>query len=309
MASFKDQGNEEFKKENYLKAAALYTQAIKEDPKNAVLYSNRSAALLKLNKVTKAMEDAEMCISLKPEWEKGYFRKGAVLEATDKMHEALDVYQAAAKLVAGGEAAHKELSNKIRSLCKLLKIKVSAAAHKEDTLDGMLVAAATAVAGGDSERAGKLGAFGRELAAMVLDNVAQSGTDFPPSLHFLPGPGAEAHEERDTNVLAAKAFDAPETLNEFVVGMREKGARLAAAAVLAVVPKAAVAFPQLWLRKGWPTACGSKQQPGVFVQMELRGAGAAGRHMWFVPVRADKSAESPVPLSVAEFGLLPQILE
>lgn len=36
--SFKDQGNEEYKKGNWLKAAALYTKGIKEDPDNAVLY-------------------------------------------------------------------------------------------------------------------------------------------------------------------------------------------------------------------------------------------------------------------------------
>ena len=34
----KEQGNAQFKAKKYLKAAALYTQAIKEDPKNAALY-------------------------------------------------------------------------------------------------------------------------------------------------------------------------------------------------------------------------------------------------------------------------------
>ena len=36
--SLKDQGNAFFKAGNYLKAAALYTQAIKKDPSNATLY-------------------------------------------------------------------------------------------------------------------------------------------------------------------------------------------------------------------------------------------------------------------------------
>ena len=36
--SLKDQGNTEFKSANYLKAAALYTKAIKEEPENPVLY-------------------------------------------------------------------------------------------------------------------------------------------------------------------------------------------------------------------------------------------------------------------------------
>jgi hypothetical protein len=47
---------------------AHHLQAIKLDQDNHVLYSNRSAALLKCNKVTKALEDALKCISLKPGW-------------------------------------------------------------------------------------------------------------------------------------------------------------------------------------------------------------------------------------------------
>lgn len=36
--SLKDKGNEFFKAGNYLKAAAIYTQAIKQDPTNPTLY-------------------------------------------------------------------------------------------------------------------------------------------------------------------------------------------------------------------------------------------------------------------------------
>lgn len=36
--SLKDQGNEFFKSGKYLKAAALYTQAIKKDPSNPTLF-------------------------------------------------------------------------------------------------------------------------------------------------------------------------------------------------------------------------------------------------------------------------------
>ena len=37
-ASLKDQGNAEFKAGSYLKAAATYTKAIKDDSSNHVLY-------------------------------------------------------------------------------------------------------------------------------------------------------------------------------------------------------------------------------------------------------------------------------
>ena len=38
VESLKDKGNEQFKAGNYLKAAALYTQAIKQDPQNPTLF-------------------------------------------------------------------------------------------------------------------------------------------------------------------------------------------------------------------------------------------------------------------------------
>lgn len=42
---------------------------------------------MKLNKMQKALADAEECIKCKPEWEKGYFRKANVLEATLKFDQ------------------------------------------------------------------------------------------------------------------------------------------------------------------------------------------------------------------------------
>ena len=45
MTTHKEQGNEEFRRENYLKAAALYTKGLKEDPGNAVLLRSHSVQL------------------------------------------------------------------------------------------------------------------------------------------------------------------------------------------------------------------------------------------------------------------------
>ena len=45
-------------------------QGIADEPKNHVLYSNRSAAYLKKNDYDKALEDAERVIEVKPDWPK-----------------------------------------------------------------------------------------------------------------------------------------------------------------------------------------------------------------------------------------------
>ncbi|XP_039001744.1 hsp70-Hsp90 organizing protein 2-like isoform X1 [Hibiscus syriacus] len=115
--SLKDKGNEFFKAGNYLKAAALYTQAIKQDPSNPALYSNRAAAFLNLVKLNKALTDAETTISLNPQWEKGYFRKGYILEAMEQYDDALAAFQIAVQY----NPQSAEVSRKIKRLSQLAK--------------------------------------------------------------------------------------------------------------------------------------------------------------------------------------------
>lgn len=86
-----------------------------------LLCSNRCAALLKLSKVSKAMADADLCINLKPEWEKGYFRKACTYELTENYSEALEWYQKAAEC----NPDNGEVATKIRNLTRLLKSKSS----------------------------------------------------------------------------------------------------------------------------------------------------------------------------------------
>eukprot|EP00475_Leptophrys_vorax_P034912 TRINITY_DN57014_c0_g1_i1.p1 TRINITY_DN57014_c0_g1~~TRINITY_DN57014_c0_g1_i1.p1 ORF type:complete len:137 (+),score=14.86 TRINITY_DN57014_c0_g1_i1:162-572(+) len=115
--SLKDKGNAEFKAGNYLKAAALYTQAIKESPDNPTLYSNRAAAFLHLSKLTKALADSETAIKLNPTWEKGYYRKGCVLEAMKRYEESLESFKEA----ASKNASNTEVAAKLRLLTKLAR--------------------------------------------------------------------------------------------------------------------------------------------------------------------------------------------
>lgn len=51
-------------------AVALYTEAIALDPQNHILYSNRSAAHIKLQQYQKALQDAIKARDLNPKWPK-----------------------------------------------------------------------------------------------------------------------------------------------------------------------------------------------------------------------------------------------
>jgi stress-induced-phosphoprotein 1 len=54
-----------------------FTQALAIDPNNHVLYSNRSAVYAAQGEYQKAFDDANKATEIKPDWAKGWSRKGA----------------------------------------------------------------------------------------------------------------------------------------------------------------------------------------------------------------------------------------
>lgn len=70
-----------------------------------MFYSNRSAALLSLGKGDKALEDADECVKIKPDWAKGHGRRGAALYALQRFDDALQAYDAGLAM----DATNKQL--------------------------------------------------------------------------------------------------------------------------------------------------------------------------------------------------------
>ncbi|KAG8012154.1 Tetratricopeptide repeat protein 28, partial [Nibea albiflora] len=64
------QSNEACQRGDFHAAVQLYTNALEADPQNCILYSNRSAALLKLGQHQAALDDAEKACELNPKWPK-----------------------------------------------------------------------------------------------------------------------------------------------------------------------------------------------------------------------------------------------
>ncbi|XP_075979684.1 uncharacterized protein LOC142978927 [Anticarsia gemmatalis] len=91
-------GNECVKEGKFIEAVLHYTQAIKMDPNNYVLYSNRSFAFLKLDQHYLALQDANETVRIQPQWAKGYFRRAEVEAASDLYDEAIISYTRALQL-------------------------------------------------------------------------------------------------------------------------------------------------------------------------------------------------------------------
>lgn len=96
---FKADGNRLLAAKQYTEAVEMYSRALELDPDNAVYFSNRSAAYLAMGDARgKALRDAEKCIELKPEWWKGYSRKGAAEHALLRFDAARATYNEGLKL-------------------------------------------------------------------------------------------------------------------------------------------------------------------------------------------------------------------
>lgn len=107
----KEKGNAALQEGNLNEAIKHYTDAIALDGNNHVLYSNRSAAYAKAEKYNLALEDAEKTVNLKPDWGKGYSRKGSALAYLGRYAESIQAYQKGLRLDPNNEQLKSGLAD------------------------------------------------------------------------------------------------------------------------------------------------------------------------------------------------------
>ena len=97
----KTKGNAAFAAKNYDEAIDFFSLGITIDPNDHVLFSNRSACHAGKQNWAQAVEDADKCISIKPDWGKGYGRKGAALHGKGDLEGAHKAYKAGLAIQPG----------------------------------------------------------------------------------------------------------------------------------------------------------------------------------------------------------------
>jgi len=98
-------GNECFKKGQWADAVKFYSEAIKRNPKDAKIYSNRAACYTKLNAFDLTIKDCDTAIAMDPNFVKAYLRKANVLKAMGQAKNAMEVYSKAMELDPNSDEA------------------------------------------------------------------------------------------------------------------------------------------------------------------------------------------------------------
>mmetsp|Transcript_13091 Transcript_13091/g.28850 ORF Transcript_13091/g.28850 Transcript_13091/m.28850 type:complete len:526 (+) Transcript_13091:186-1763(+) len=120
-------GNEQFKERHYAKALAAYTEAIdlsivyeddsldsldgekKTNPALPIYYSNRSFCHLKMENSGYALLDATKAIEAKPDFSKGWYRRGSANLALGRTKDALKDFMQVCKLTPQDKDAREKL--------------------------------------------------------------------------------------------------------------------------------------------------------------------------------------------------------
>ncbi|KAK4167232.1 putative heat shock protein [Cladorrhinum sp. PSN259] len=112
----KQLGNKAIAAKNFDEAIDKFTQAIALDPSNHILYSNRSAAYASKKDWDHALEDADKTTELKPDWPKGWGRKGTALYGKGDLLGAHDAYEAGLKIDPNNAGIKNDLASVKRAM-------------------------------------------------------------------------------------------------------------------------------------------------------------------------------------------------
>lgn len=91
----KEEGNSLFRENKFADAIEKYSEAIKRNPTDHTIYTNRAQTYVKLMALPEALRDCEECIKLKPDFVKAYLKKGQIHFMMKEYQKALKTYEQA----------------------------------------------------------------------------------------------------------------------------------------------------------------------------------------------------------------------
>ncbi|KAJ6771647.1 STRESS-INDUCED-PHOSPHOPROTEIN 1 [Salix koriyanagi] len=245
---------------------------------------------------------------LNPQWEKGYFRKGCVLEGMERYDDALATFQIALQ----HNPQSTEVSRKIKRISQLardkkraqevqsMKSNVDMAKHLETLKSEM------------SEKLGSEECFEDMFSFLVetMETAVKSwheASKVDPRVYFFLDKEKTQTDKYAPVVNIDKAFESPHTHSNCFSFLRQYADDSFSKAACLVVPKNIISYPQVWKGQGsrkWKHG----QHDGFFVQYESHFM----RKIWFIASTNEKGqtlCRDPDVLDIGAHEVLPRLFK
>lgn len=130
----KNLGNDLFGRKDYRAAHHKYTEAIKRDPNNAILYANRAATLLGTKEYMDAADDCRKALEIDPTYARAWGRLAVAKHSLADWTECFQAWQKALDCLPSGPLSLAEQAMKAQFTQGLARAR-AAAAKVESTVD------------------------------------------------------------------------------------------------------------------------------------------------------------------------------
>jgi tetratricopeptide (TPR) repeat protein len=117
----KEQGNVHFKSGRFPEAIEAYSGALRLDPSNATLYSNRAMAHIKLLDYPSAEADCDAALKIEPRSVKTLLRRGSARSCMGKFEDAAKDFEQVLRIEPENRQAKEELFN-VRQMMRAMGI-------------------------------------------------------------------------------------------------------------------------------------------------------------------------------------------
>ncbi|KXZ56970.1 hypothetical protein GPECTOR_1g876 [Gonium pectorale] len=132
----REKGNTAFKEQRYPEAVQAYQEALKRGPPSVnpeayKLYSNLAACYTKLGAYPEGVKAADKCIELKPDFVKGYSRKGTLQYFMKEYDKAIETYNKGLELEPDNAELQDGLQRAVEAISRFASGQASAEEVKE----------------------------------------------------------------------------------------------------------------------------------------------------------------------------------
>lgn len=124
----KEEGNEHYKRGDYVAAIKSYTRCLGYDAQNAVVLSNRAMAFLKNREFAKAEEDCTLALKVDPAHVKSFLRRGTARNALGKHRLALLDFEKSAEL----DPKNRQIQSQLASTRELMRAAIKRAPKRTE---------------------------------------------------------------------------------------------------------------------------------------------------------------------------------